>query len=66
MNYAWIALFDQAIDICVTSRSHYPVILGQRKIQCTLKYLQIHRGRSWRSGCEGATSDESRRDRASA
>lgn len=56
---------NKRIDYCMTSRSvlssrwHYSVILDQRKIQYTLKYLQIHCGRSGDS--EGATSDESRR-----
>lgn len=46
-------LTSEHIDICMTPRSilsssrwHYSVILDQRKIQCTLKYLQIHRGRT--------------------
>lgn len=33
-------------SILSSSRWHYSVILDQRKIQCTLKYLQIHRGRT--------------------
>jgi len=61
--FSSILAWRRAYAGILSLRWHHSVILDQRKIQCTLKYLQIHRGQGREPERKASMSNEPREDR---